>query len=104
MGEEKEAYKEKRKQKRLERIARGEIVSSESDLSEEISDIDEAEYEKFVAQKQADRAQRGMRRAQNGDDNFSDSDNSDYWKEKPGALPKVNDVGDGRQLPSPTSF
>ena len=67
---------------------------SESDLSEDVSDIDEAEYEKFVAQKQADRAQRGMRRAQNGDDNFSDSDNSDYWKEKPGALPKVNDVGD----------
>ena len=64
-------------------------------MSEDVSDIDEAEYEKFVAQKQADRAQRGMRRAQNGDDNFSDSDNSDYWKEKPGALPKVNDVGDG---------
>ena len=58
-------------------------------MSEEISDIDEAEYEKFVAQKQAERAQKHMRRAQNGDDNFSDSDNSDYWKEKPGALPKV---------------
>ena len=61
-------------------------------MSEDVSDIDEAEYEKFVAQKQADRAQRGMRRAQNGDDNFSDSDNSDYWKEKPGALPKVKKV------------
>ena len=69
-------------------------------MSEDVSDIDEAEYEKFVAQKQADRAQRGMRRAQNGDDNFSDSDNSDYWKEKPGALPKVNDVvGDGSWRP-----
>ena len=73
------------------------VYFSESDLSEDVSDIDEAEYEKFVAQKQAERAQRGMRRAQNGDDNFSDSDNSDYWKEKPGALPKVTnacDLGD----------
>ena len=61
-GEEKKVFKEKMRQKRLERIARGEIVSSESDLSEDVSDIDEAEYEKFVHQKQAERAKRAMLR------------------------------------------
>ena len=89
-AEEKKIFKEKMRQKRLERIARGEIVSSESDLSEEVSDIDEADYAKFVHQKQAERAKKAMLRAQNGDggaDAGFESDSSDYWKEKPGNLP-----------------
>ena len=89
-AEEKKVFKEKMRQKRLERIARGEIVSSESDWSEEVSDIDDADYEKFVHQKQAERAKKAMLRASNGgvpgEDGF-ESDSSDYWKEKPGNLP-----------------
>merc|ERR1712008_82199 len=66
--------------------------------------IDEAEYEKFVHQKQAERAKRAMLRANNGvggggeggADEAFESDSSDYWKEKPGNLPLDMRFNDGK--------
>ena len=63
-------------------------------MSEEVSDIDENEFEQFRKQKQAERANRGMLKGTLGE-SFSDSDDSDYWKEKPGNLPRDMRKGDG---------
>lgn len=88
-AEEKKEFNQKRMAKRQERLLAGENLSSDTDLSDDddLSDIDPDEYREFILEKQQKRAEKGMLRAA-GEAVNSDSDDSDYWKEAPGNVPR----------------